>query len=134
MILENFLAHVKSPVMPFFTWLEFLQEFCWNRKKSIMKPNLTEHNLPEIFFQENLVMISFFRWTQWVFNIHQKWSEIWFMFGSILCQSNAPKASHNWLNVKWMVSHYVKILKGKGEIPKIQNGLFSYLFFILSQT
>ena len=84
--------------------------------------------LPEIFFQENLIMVSFFRWTQWIFNIHQKWSEIWFMFGSVHGQSNSPKTSHNWLNVKWMVSHYVKILKGKEEIPKFQNELFSCLF------
>ena len=50
----------------------------------IMDHSLISNNRPNIFFQKNLVMVSFFGWSQGVFRIKQYWSKVVYMSCAIL--------------------------------------------------
>ena len=50
----------------------------------IMDHCIISNNRPKIFLQQNLVMISFFGWSQGVFRIKQYWSKVVYMSCTIL--------------------------------------------------
>ena len=51
---------------------------------SIMNHCIISNNRPKIFLQQNLVMVSFFGWSQGVFRIKQYWSKVVYMSCTIL--------------------------------------------------